>query len=403
MELFPTTTGKMEVLDAIKRHLGFSTKGGSEPTLDAILTAFAQRPGLSNPRFASFGTAKSYGLEARACFPERSRQARSPDHCNGVPEGFEKVTGGEACPALNVLAVPRGTVAMVGQAPVVLPSGCDGVIADFSSGYARLLQAYDWDFARALDGAKRIPGDALVLCDDVWPPNYSHWLLDELPRLAWLGARRDLSLIVSAPMQEFQCDTLRRLGFSRDRIVPIADFSAVQADRLLVTSDLPDMPHPAFKGASWALEWLRSSLPYPVPWLPARRKFYVSRQDARGRHIRNEEALMRLLRRRGYDCLTLKGRSITEQAFLFGAATHIVSLHGAALANVAFASPDAQVIELFPKGYGTPAYYVIAGAIGCGHATYVADGVVQDQKDRDQIFDAFLDLDHFARVCDHIL
>ncbi len=403
MELFPTTTGKMEVLEEIKRTLDLPTIPGKEPKLDTILTAFSRLPGLSNPRFAARGSADSLGLQAQTYFSEQPRQAQPPARCNEVPKGFEGLTGGELSPALKVLTIPGGVVALVGHAPVVLPSTRDRVITDFSSGYVRLLHAYDWHFARALEGAKTIRGDALVLCDDVWPPNYSHWLLDELPRLAFLGARRDLSLVVSAPARDFQYDTLTRLGFSRDQIVEVEDFSAVQADRLLVTSDLPDMPHPAFKGAAWALEFLRSELPYSVPWVPAKRKFYISRQDADGRHIRNEDALMRLLQERGYDCLTLKGRSITEQAFLFGAATRIVGLHGAAFANLAFVNPDAKVIELFPKFYGTPAYYVIAGAVGCGHVTYVADDVAENHTKRDQIHDAHLDLDHFAHACRDIL
>ena len=401
MEPIPLKVDKIEAVGRIAERLGLPAPGQPKFNLKSVIAAFGQVPGRTNAGLAFCGSADVPGAAAETYLPEKDRQAPPPDHRNRVPTGFEGVTGGERCPALKVLTVPDGILALVGRAPVVL-AATRGVIADFSSGYARLLQAYDWDAPRVLAEARHIPGTALALCDDVWPLNYSHWLLDELPRLAFLGARRDLSVVISAPTAQFQYDTLRHFGFAPEQVVTVEDFHAVRADRLLVTADLREMPHPAFKGADWALKLLRTGLSSSEP-SPRRRKLYVSRADAGGRHLRNEDALMTFLEPFGYESVRLSKLCVAAQAALFASASHIVGLHGADLANLAFAEPGTRVVELFSEGYGTPAYYVIAAAMGCRYASYVATGAVADQKDRPQIHDAHLDLDHFAHACRDIL
>ena len=305
-------------------------------------------------------------------------------------------------PPFATLEVPGGYVAQVGRAPVVLLPTGDLVVADFSSGYARLLHAYDLDLPRVLAEARRIDGTALVLCDDVWPPNYSHWLLDELPRLAFLGARRDVSVVVSAPLARYGRETLLRCGFAPEQIVPLPDFAAVRADQLLVSRDVREMPHPVLKGAPWALDFLRSRLGPGGAAPTAGRKLYVSRGDARGRFVVNEDALMRRLQPLGYERVALGLKTVPEQAALFAGASHIVGLHGAGMANLAFARPGTRVVELFPEGYGTPAFWVVAAATGCRYASYVGRGEVIRQA-RDQVYDTSLDLDHFAAVCADLL
>ncbi len=403
MERVPLTVGKHELVRDLATLAKLELDAGDASKLDAgLATALAHLPNPANPQIAFADSDKLPGTAARTHRLASEHEAPAPDHRNGVPTHCSDRGGTECSPAFTVLEVAGGYLAQISRAPVVLLPTRDCVVADYSSGYARLLHAYDLNLPRVLADARRIDGAALVLCDDVWPLNYSHWLLDELPRLAFLGARRDLSVVIAGPVAGYRRETLLHCGFAPERIVALEDFSAVQADRLLVSRDVRQMPHPAFKGAPWALEFLRSRLGPDAAETPCSRKIYVSRGDSRGRYVVNEDALMQRLEPLGYERMTLGLRTVPEQAALFAGASHIVGLHGAGLANLAFARPGTQVIELFPQGYATPAFYVVAAATGCRYATYVAKGEVTKQK-RDQIYDASLDLDHFASVCGDLL
>ena len=55
--------------------------------------------------------------------------------------------------------------------------------------------------------------------------------------------------------------------------------------------------------------------------------------------------------------------TVAEQIRTFANAEVIVATHGAALANLAFASPGASVIELFPAGCLLPDYWRLASGI----------------------------------------
>lgn len=405
MKRVPLTTDKIEAVRLLTEQAGFDQSKcyGYVPDLDDTLSeVFRRLPDHANPHLVFRPSDRLPGATVRNHAPKVVRPVLAPDHRNGTPTGFpEQPVGSEESPPFNTLELAGGYMAQIGLAPVTLLSTGDRVVSDFSSRYARLLHGYDLDLRRVLEDARKIDGTAVVLCDDVWPLNFSHWLLDELPRLAFLGERRDVSVVITAPAAGLRYDMLLQWGFAPERIVPVADFSAVRADRLILASNMPDLGHPAFKGAAWALDSLRRTLA-PALNTP-RRKIYVSRADADGRYLLGEDALMDVLAPLGYERTTLRLRPVAEQAALFNSASHIVGLHGAGFANFAFARPGTQIVELFPVGYGTPAYYVIAAAVGCRYATYVARGEVRVQQKRDQMYDARLDLDHFASVCRDIL
>lgn len=102
-------------------------------------------------------------------------------------------------------------------------------------------------------------GRVFLLGDKVWPPNYSHWLLDTLPRLATLAAAgpADATLATGPSTARFQRETLAACGWDTSRIVELAPGQALRAGELLATTDQTQPPHPMFKGAAWAGRYLR--------------------------------------------------------------------------------------------------------------------------------------------------
>ena len=81
------------------------------------------------------------------------------------------------------------------------------------------------------------------------------------------------------------------------------------------------------------------------------RLLYVTRRDARSRRIVNEEQIVKLLRRLGFEIVCPGELSFSEQIRLFAQARVIIGPHGAGLTNTVFAPQNATLIELFPENY----------------------------------------------------
>jgi capsular polysaccharide biosynthesis protein len=312
-------------------------------------------------------------------------------------------------PDFRVLNVPGGYVCHFPDSPIVLSAQGDTVLRDYSSRFAGLVHFLDADLRQIVADAYHVNGTVVVLADDVRPLNFCHWIVDWLPRLAFLGERahRDDTYVVVPPLNaHYQWETLRLCGFPPPRVIQLGNFQAVRARQLLVPSDLHDIPHPGHKAAPWLLNYLRATLGFGAFMAglngPQRRgKVYISRDDTVGRRVVNEDALKVVLARAGYQTVRLSHMSAAHQIAAFATASHIVAPHGAGLANIVFAAPGTALIEMFPATYGTPAFYVLAAGSGVSYASYIVAEVVAGS--RTQIDDMVVDVDDFVARCGALL
>jgi capsular polysaccharide biosynthesis protein len=340
--------------------------------------------------------------------PVRARLAPA-QHRAGLPPSFAAEDGIAACPEWRLHRVPDGIVLRLRHEPVVIGGDGRTLRRDLSNRYGPLAQFLPVDLRKPLKAATRIDAPLFVLGDDIWPANYCHWLLDWLPRLAALRRVADAASVriaVGTLEQPYQRETLRLCGIDDARVVELAPWQAVRARAVLATSDIPAPPHPAFKGAAWALRFLRTHLGADAvraqPYAAGEgARLFVSRGDAQGRRILNEPDLLALLAARGYRAVTLAKMTVREQAKLFASASHIVAAHGAGLANLAFATRGATVLELFPSTYGTPAYRLLAARAGLTYASYVTDRIASGS--RTQLDDMEIDVADFAARCGDVL
>jgi capsular polysaccharide biosynthesis protein len=151
-----------------------------------------------------------------------------------------------------------------------------------------------------------------------------------------------------------------------------------------------------FKGAAWASRYLRGRLGVALPpggrADPATgRRIYLSRGDARWRRVLNEPDLIAMLVSRGFEAVSLTGMTVQAQAALFDAAAWIVAPHGAGLANLAFARPEATVLELFPHSFGTPAFYFLAAAGRLRYGCHVVAQAAVSRRDAPEYDDFSVD------------
>jgi len=193
----------------------------------------------------------------------------------------------------------------------------------------------------------------------LWSENYFHWMLDALPRYAVLeraGLTAEPRLIVPEHLTPFQAESLDLLGIPAARRVPFRR-RHVTADMLVVASPAAHTGNPV----PWVVRWLRERL---APAVESRqRRLYVSRAGARTRRVANEDALWRLLRRRGFQRVAPERLTLTEQIRLFAEAAVVVAPHGAAQTNTLF-SRSLTLVELFSSDYLNPCNFALSEAAG---------------------------------------
>gem|GEM_PF-2787178 len=194
--------------------------------------------------------------------------------------------------------------------------------------------------------------------------NYSHWLLEVLPRLAALEvfpSLKKLKILLPPTLNDFQRESLEAFGILEKVFHPIEGWRQHLAKVFIPT-------YPASGGYSRRqLQWLRETLPrvlkIPSPGR-ASRKLYISREDAATRRIVNHEELERYLRKEGFETIVPGKMTLREQIQTFGEASCMIAPHGAACVNMIFAPPGAYVIELLPVSYQHPMFGIIARLAG---------------------------------------
>ena len=207
--------------------------------------------------------------------------------------------------------------------------------------------------------------------------NYYHWLFDCLPRLFIVKASRKIGAhtryLIPEDTLPFQRDTLDALGIDSASRISSKKCSHLRASELLSTSH-PN-PKPSLIPA-WIVEFLRESfLGCNIVDLANETDFiYISRGDSvNSRRLINESYLCKCLESVGFGVYWLSDLTFQQQVTLFSQARMIVGVHGAGLANLAFASKGAVVYELFSDQYQPDMYKRIASLTGLDYHSIVCE------------------------------
>jgi capsular polysaccharide biosynthesis protein len=217
-----------------------------------------------------------------------------------------------------------------------------------------------------------VPGRVGVLAvrGDV---SYYHYLVDVLPRLALLEELEVVpeKLYVPASLSHQQ-QVLELLGISSERVIDADVVRHLQAETLVV----PGLPDSDLKTPPWVVSFLRERLlPSPAQRVAGRR-LYVTRGRRRGsRIVTNEDDVLTALEPRGFTVTDPGQLPVAEQIRAFAEAEWIVAPHGAALTNLAFASPGASVVELLAPDYVQGCYWKISQCVqGVEYRYLVGEG-----------------------------
>ncbi|MBD8894271.1 glycosyltransferase family 61 protein [Roseibium litorale] len=216
----------------------------------------------------------------------------------------------------------------------------------------------------------RIDSAFHALCGYVGNRNYAHWWIDVLPPVGYqLLERRFGDAVPLLPQIRagYQTQCLDLISEVRDRAV------FVQQDQCLHVSELQFVPSltagdylpqpgnmdfvneiksragakgvamPEARSWPWSLFGKKSTSGAERRNM---RRIYLSRKDAPARRMLNEDAICDIASRHGFEVLTTTGMPLVEQIKLFSEASHVISPHGAGLANTMFCPPGGSMLEL---------------------------------------------------------
>jgi capsular polysaccharide biosynthesis protein len=124
----------------------------------------------------------------------------------------------------------------------------------------------------------------------------------------------------------------------------------------------------------YAVDFLRRSfLPHASPRPTALpKRFYIIREGYT-RGVTNEVEVREFFTRKGWALIAPEKLSIPDQIALFRDAEAIAGLHGSALTNLLWCSPDAQVLEFVPENFMAGAFEWLARANDLRHDFLVCE------------------------------
>lgn len=219
---------------------------------------------------------------------------------------------------------------------------------------------------------------------------YENWLFDVLPKIDILRASGQHYDRIFIPQLKytFQKDSLSLLGIPEECLIETLPGSHLLCSQILI----PELPEPAFRVSNANINsqtptlkektpsaiatirpstvaFLRENFPPRKHPAPTPKKLFICAKNEATLFLVNEEELTEKLLEIGFVKVYQEDLSFNEQIRLFSQAQEIISLKRSLLANLVFAQPNTQVMELVGKDDSTPDHRYIASFLGIEHQT----------------------------------
>ena len=221
-----------------------------------------------------------------------------------------------------------------------------------------------------------VDGPVVLVQDIFHGSNFAHFLFDWIIRVMAFAASRPIDprdcvfvmggfpkpfhqIVLNAVMADLGL-TEANFFFPEDQVVIRSS-----AETIWFSDTVSVQGHPAQMFRPETTDWIRRLARRVVPTPPvATRRLYISRADAGRRMVANEDRIVRLLERHGFEAVLLTPLAVEQQITLVASATHVVGAHGMGLTLMAFNPGTPVLIELFNPQQGTDAYAFMAKGLG---------------------------------------
>jgi len=257
--------------------------------------------------------------------------------------------------------LPGGRV--FGSGNVLSPDG-QAIARDVSPDFGKPLEEHWLLTYKKIRPPVYLPGTTAVIATTLGA-GYSHWLLEELPRLLALKPDNCETLIAHAA-QAYNREAFGLHGFL-GKVLPAKREAHYSCEQLLVPS-LGQLTPATVR----TLDEFTAQLQLTAS--PFGERLYISREKAKRRRVANESELWAELSPHGFVKLHLEELTWAQQITAFRAAKVIVAPHGAGLANLVFCQPGTKVIELLHRSYVNPCYWQLAALKGLDYRPVVPAG-----------------------------
>ncbi len=190
--------------------------------------------------------------------------------------------------------------------------------------------------------------EPVIFIHDNWSQGYFHWFSDALPKLEFLAGHislNDYKLLLPAHYLQYEyiSASLNCFGFTAEKIIPL------EYHKIYKCTDVTYCTQFVVSGNYYSdlMQKLSARIKNVLGCAEARseKKIYISRANATKRKIVNEEEVLQVLEKFGFQSYKTEALSWTEQVGLLASAEWLVSIHGAGLTNMLFMRPGTNILE----------------------------------------------------------
>jgi capsular polysaccharide biosynthesis protein len=207
---------------------------------------------------------------------------------------------------------------------------------------------------------------------------YYHWLFDILPRIHLLkesGIFEKIRYFILTELKfDFQKQSLRLLNFPLEKIIEIKSNQQIKADFLFV----PSLPSLLGTVNQWSVDFIRNSFLNKNDII-SNRKLYISRKNAVGRKVENEQLLTNLLKKYNFEIIDPGSMTFDEQIKTFASASHVISPHGSGLSNIVFCNPGCIIVDIFPPSFIIPCFWILSNKLSHNYYYFIGEGEVENE------------------------
>lgn len=216
-----------------------------------------------------------------------------------------------------------------------------------------------------------------VWITDNWSRNYFHWLTDAIPRL-YLAKQNEPNVDLLLP------SFYQSISYTRESLEPfmLGSVRIIPEDQAVVVKSFAIPTYSAETGnynesvIQSVGEIYRNHYGASAP---AGRRIYISRSKAPVRKVVNEDQILPLLARHGFEIVHCENMSFSEQVKLFSEASMMAGPHGAGFVNMMFMQPGAKILEVHPRDTKiNNCYFSMASAFQHSYFYMLSDTSSQD-------------------------
>lgn len=223
----------------------------------------------------------------------------------------------------------------------------------YETEYLYKLNRNHYVFFKKLLPAKKV--DKVICLDNFLQNNYYHWLMESVGRVV-VGKNHinnGYKILLNTKLSPFGKKSLQFLFNFKETDFIDNKYARVKSNECLVIS----FPQYRNESTRWTniyqpkviAEINRLALKKTENLKPTQQKknIIISRKNATGRRIINEELIIERFRSLNFEIVELETLSFEQQVYLFSNSGVIIATHGAGLVNLLF-SKSPFVIEFFP-------------------------------------------------------